>query len=240
MVGDLTGVGQVFGNLGHFILSFASQMPGLAEVLLKVLDDVTRLAAAAVDSRVPHPCRRDLHHGPGMGLEEFNRWGSLAVSGLGKIGWDWPPLDLSGKTGSYFLVGDRFVGILKNLYRLPAQRWRANRHAGFSKIPVLGEALIGTTEDIEAAKAATLGWIGRLSALATSASPCRRGIGFLAYKMVRPSAEVRGRPTTGRTGIGGQGIGVSCEQRAHENRHDATGRKTIHRPRRATLHAGRG
>ena len=38
MVSDLIEIGQVFGNLGHAILNFASDMPGLAEVLLRIAD----------------------------------------------------------------------------------------------------------------------------------------------------------------------------------------------------------
>ena len=41
MVPDLQEIGQVFGNLGHAILNFASDMPGLAEVLLKIVDAIS-------------------------------------------------------------------------------------------------------------------------------------------------------------------------------------------------------
>ena len=41
-VTDLTELGQILGNLGHFI-NFASEMPGLAEVLLGLIDDFTGL-----------------------------------------------------------------------------------------------------------------------------------------------------------------------------------------------------
>ena len=36
-VEDLQMFGQVLGNIGHALLNFASAMPGLAEVLLKIM-----------------------------------------------------------------------------------------------------------------------------------------------------------------------------------------------------------
>ena len=41
MVSDLQELGQVFGNVGHAILNFAADMPGLAEVLLKIVDGIS-------------------------------------------------------------------------------------------------------------------------------------------------------------------------------------------------------
>jgi hypothetical protein len=70
----LTEFGQAFGNLGHFIMNVAAEMPGLAEVLLHVLAGFTGFLAKI--SNV----------GPvltfAMALEETYRWGGL-VAGLG-------------------------------------------------------------------------------------------------------------------------------------------------------------
>jgi hypothetical protein len=86
MTSDLTGIGQLFGNLGHGILSIANQMPGLAEVLLRVfggiaggisyvaqLSDRFRLAGISV-------------LGLAMGAEEFVRWGGLLTTVFVKLG----------------------------------------------------------------------------------------------------------------------------------------------------------
>lgn len=164
MVPDLTRVGEVFGNLGHFIASAASQMPGLAELLLRILADGIGLASA-----IAQLAARFSYAGISiltlvMGLEEFNRWGSLVVTVLGKMGL--ATAELSGGTGSYFLVGDRFLGILKNIYGIvPNLAFGIASLA--SKIPLFGAAVVGTTEDVEAARAAVIGWIDGLSALQT-------------------------------------------------------------------------
>jgi phage-related protein len=72
-VPDLVEFGQVFGNLGHAILNFASDMPGLAEVLLKVLDAFSDLLK--IISEIPAPIIT-----AAMAMEEFLRWGSLVNS----------------------------------------------------------------------------------------------------------------------------------------------------------------
>ena len=79
MVPDLQEIGQVFGNLGHAILNFASDMPGLAEVLLKIVDALSGVILWL--SSLPHW----LIEGA-MGLEEFYRWGGLAATIIAKIG----------------------------------------------------------------------------------------------------------------------------------------------------------
>ena len=73
-VPDLVEFGQVFGNLGHAIINFASAMPGLAEVLLKVLDAFSELVK--IISEIPAPILT-----AAMALEEFLRWGS-AINGM--------------------------------------------------------------------------------------------------------------------------------------------------------------
>ena len=40
---DLTGFGQALGNIGHFIVNLASEMPGLAEVMLGAVAGFTKL-----------------------------------------------------------------------------------------------------------------------------------------------------------------------------------------------------
>ena len=175
MVPDLVGVGQLFGNIGHALLNFASDMPGLAEVLLKIADGISRVALAA--SGLPMRLITTV-----MALEEFNRWGSLAVSLMGRMGI--ATTELSGGMGSYFLVGDRFIGVLKNMLGvLPNIGFAIAGLA--SRIPVFGAAVVGATEDIQAARVATIGWIAELSALETlGIAAAAAALGFLIYKIV--------------------------------------------------------
>ncbi len=85
MVADLTEIGQVFGNLGHAILNFASDMPGLAAVLLQIVDGVSKVIEWI--SQLPRPLIMGA-----MALEEFYRWGGLAASMIARIGLALPAL----------------------------------------------------------------------------------------------------------------------------------------------------
>ena len=175
MVPDLTELGQIFGNLGHALLNFASDMPGLAGGMLQFADAVSRVILAI--SSLP----KWLIEGV-FALHEFNTWGSVASGMMGRLGGS--VTQLSGGFGSYFLVGDRFVGILKNMIGiLPSVAFGIAGAA--AKVPVLGAAVVGTTEDIDAAKVATMEWIGELSAMETlGLTALAAGIGFLVYKLV--------------------------------------------------------
>jgi hypothetical protein len=183
MVPDLVRIGQIFGNLGAFIGSVASQMPGLAEVLLHILEIFTEGARdiaefAARLGSLGFPILTMI-----IALEEFNRWGSLFVGMLGKMGF--ATAELSGSTGSYFLMGDRFIGILKTMISVLPQAAFAVLGLA-AKVPVLGAAVVGTTEDVEAAKAATLEWIGALSAVETlGIAAALAALGYLIVRFVR-------------------------------------------------------
>jgi hypothetical protein len=110
MIPDLVEFGQIFGNLGHFIAAFAAQMPGLAMVLLKVLDIFTDLIKGIVDFTA--------HIGIGtrtiltlvIGFEEFNRWGSLLVGLFTRMG-----LGTVAVSGGFLTIG-RASLVLRNLF----------------------------------------------------------------------------------------------------------------------------
>jgi hypothetical protein len=70
---DLTEFGQVFGNLGHFLVNAASNMPGLSEWLLKGLTGITGFMSDVAGSGLPFTVA--------MGAEESWRWGG-AIGGL--------------------------------------------------------------------------------------------------------------------------------------------------------------
>lgn len=82
MVTDATQLGEVFGNLGHIILTLASDMPGLAEKLLSVAAGITDVVNWAVNlGSASHYVIL-----MAMAIEEAGRWGQLLVNILGKVG----------------------------------------------------------------------------------------------------------------------------------------------------------
>ena len=109
MIPDLTEIGQVFGNLGAAIGSFAAQMPGLAGGLLQVLDSITNFVKIGVEFA------STLHIGSWsiltfvMALEETNRWGGLVVGLFGRMGMASSTL----ATGIFNPV--RAFGVLSNI-----------------------------------------------------------------------------------------------------------------------------
>jgi hypothetical protein len=78
-VQDLIMFGQVLGNLGHALLNFAAAMPGLAEVLLKIIDGVSQLVLW-VSKLNP------VFLAVVFGIEEAYRWSGLAAAGFGLLG----------------------------------------------------------------------------------------------------------------------------------------------------------
>ena len=104
MVPDLIEIGQLFGNLGHAVLNLASDMPGLAELLLKVADAASRVVLWV--SELPAPLITTF-----MVFEEFSRWGGLVVTILGRMGL--ATTELGGK----FFSLERFGGILANVFK---------------------------------------------------------------------------------------------------------------------------
>jgi hypothetical protein len=79
MIPDLQQLGQVFGNLGHATLDFAAAMPGLAEVLLKIVDAISRIILWI--SQLP-PWLIAV----AMGFEEFYRYGGLVATLITRLG----------------------------------------------------------------------------------------------------------------------------------------------------------
>lgn len=77
---DLTGLGQALGNIGHAFINWARDMPGLAAVLLQVLDVVTRIVSVFAGSTVGGWVIL-----LAMGLEEAYRWGGLLATVISKV-----------------------------------------------------------------------------------------------------------------------------------------------------------
>ena len=78
MVPDLVEFGQIFGNIGHAILNFAAAMPGLAGVLLGVVDAISTLIRWV--SEIPPVFITAF-----MAFEEFIRWGGLLAGWIAPL-----------------------------------------------------------------------------------------------------------------------------------------------------------
>jgi hypothetical protein len=104
MVSDLIGIGQLFGNLGHSILDLAADMPGLAEVLLKIAVGASQVVLWV--SKLPGPLIT-----VAVGFEEFSRWGGLVANLLDRMG-----IAGGALSGSFFSV-ERFAGILSAAFK---------------------------------------------------------------------------------------------------------------------------
>ncbi len=78
MIPDLQQLGQIAGNLGHAFLNFASDMPGLVEILLKMADAVSRFILWITG--MPRGIMMAV-----IALEEFYRWGGLALAMLVRL-----------------------------------------------------------------------------------------------------------------------------------------------------------
>ncbi len=78
-VQDLVEFGQLFGNLGHAILNFANDMPGAAELALKVLDLLSR--GILWLSNLPHGLIEFV-----MLFEELYRWTGLVAGAFSLVG----------------------------------------------------------------------------------------------------------------------------------------------------------
>ena len=172
---DLVMFGQIFGNLGHALLNFASDMPGLAQGMLAFLDALSRVILAI--SRLPSWVIKGA-----FALHEFNIWGTVLNSTLGKLGFS-----VDQVSGS-FLGLARAKGIFLSLFNvIPRMIGAASisvgtlvgRLAGI--VPgaeKAGTAIVRVGTQAEEA-AAGLGFM-EAAAITLGAA----GIGFLIYKMV--------------------------------------------------------
>jgi hypothetical protein len=80
MVSDLQGLGQVLGNVGHIILTFATDMPGVAELILHLAANITGLLNTLLQFKAIGYLLTGF-----MVIEEIGRWGGLAMLGLGPL-----------------------------------------------------------------------------------------------------------------------------------------------------------
>jgi len=173
MVTDLTQIGQLFGNVGHALLTFAAQMPGLAEILLgsfagiagalsNVLQFVGRFQVAGASLITVF-----------MGFEEFNRWGGLLATTLTRLGV--AQASLVGGPFSFARMGSVVQGLLSIFPTLIAYvaRFAATIGAGG-----IAKGLTGMAEGVAGAIEALSPFQAALIAVAAI------GLGVLIDKLV--------------------------------------------------------
>ena len=188
MIPDLVQFGQVFGNIGHALFAFAAQMPGLARVLLAVLDGFTFLVKGVVDfTNSVRPLGFDLLT-VAMGMEEFARWGGLLVGLMGRMGFATTALE-----GNFASVGGffaRFGSVALNLVRAPlllASTAIAGVGNLLSRLPgVAGRAgaaieVFGTEAGLAGAAMTTFGAVAVIAASV--------GLGILIDKLVTAKSQ---------------------------------------------------
>jgi hypothetical protein len=170
---DLQMLAQVFGNLGHALLSAGAAMPGVAELLLTILRNASGLISAI--AQLPPWILTSV-----MALEEFTRWGGLAAAMLVKLLGASDMLAASGATN--FVT--RFGAALSILVSLGgnALMWAGQfigRLAGMSAIAGTAGTAITRFGGMVAGAAGAMGPLGWAAAGIAAA-----GIGFLIYKLV--------------------------------------------------------
>jgi hypothetical protein len=182
MTPDLVEIGQVFGNLGHALLGFAAQMPGLAEVMLAGLAGVTHLAASLIDLAGHFKIAGASAITLLFAFHEFNTWGSVAVGALSKMG-----LATEELSGGFFSL-ERAAGILRNVFGiLPAiiSRVGSGIAAAGARLPVFGEGIASAGESMSAFGAEAGTAIAGLSTFETlGIAVVAAGLGFLIYKLL--------------------------------------------------------
>ncbi len=78
-VNDLRGFGQILGNIGAALANFASKMPGIAPILLGIVDAFTQVIKWV--SQLPAPLI-----GVILGFEEAWRWSGVLAGAFGLLG----------------------------------------------------------------------------------------------------------------------------------------------------------
>ena len=174
MTSDLRGLGQMFGNAGHAVLTFAAQMPGLAEVLLGAVAGITGLISKGLEFASKFQVMGVSIITLAMGFEEFNRWGGLAANVFTKLGIG--AASLTGGPFSFARMGSVIQGLLSVFPMLIAYVARLVTY-----IPGLGGLAAGMTGMAE-------GLAGGIEALgpfqAALAGAALIGLGVFIYKVL--------------------------------------------------------
>lgn len=163
-VQDLVGFGQIFGNLGHALLNFAADMPGAAEVVLKLIDAITRVIKWI--SQLPAPLIYAI-----MIIEELYRWSGILVGVFGLVG---RAIGLLGTLGIpvFAKIGANVAAMAANVVSGVATMI-INFVAGGEKIGVFGST-------VDKAATGVIGVLGKTAAFLTGPWGIAVGLGALA------------------------------------------------------------
>lgn len=127
---DLQAFGQILGNLGHAILGLAAAMPGLAEVILHVIDGFTALIKWV--SQLPAGLLTAI-----FVIEEMYRWSGLLAGAFGLLGRG---IALLGTLGiPVFIAIGRNVATMVGNVIAGVSNMVANFGLLLSKIGLIGE-----------------------------------------------------------------------------------------------------
>jgi hypothetical protein len=140
-VADLTEFGQILGNVGHAILDFASDMPGLAEVILKVIDGITGLLLWI--SKLPPMLITVV-----MAIEEAYRWSGYLAAVFGLVG---KGIELLGTLGLPIIakIGSNISLMFASIIR-GASGAILNLGMIGEKLPVIGESVASGAKSMAA------------------------------------------------------------------------------------------
>jgi tetrahydromethanopterin S-methyltransferase subunit B len=136
---DLRTFGQILGNLGHGILMLAAAMPGLAEVILHVVDGITALIKWF--SQLPSGLLTAL-----FVIEEMYRWSGLLAGGFGLLGRG---IALLGTLGIpvFAAIGRNVATMVANVLA-GISNMVANFVSGGTRIGIFGERVGRAAESI--------------------------------------------------------------------------------------------
>ncbi|HMH89688.1 MAG TPA: hypothetical protein VK586_01255 [Streptosporangiaceae bacterium] len=189
MVPDLTQIGEVFGNLGHALLSVGVQMPGLAEVLLKFLADFIGGISAVAQFAEGFKLFGVTILTAVMAVEEFMRWGGLLVTMLGGMGL------ATADLGTKFLSMQRLSGVFMTLFSvLPnvlsqGAMGLSNMIGKMGGLGVAGARAEGALADFSNRIDLLMGGIGPLEAVLITVAAV--GLAVLIDKVVTATTEAQ-------------------------------------------------
>jgi hypothetical protein len=183
MVTDLVSFGQILGNVGHALLNFATDMPGLAHVLLAVADGISQVILWV--SRLPGWLITTV-----MVFEEAWRWGGLLASVVLRIAEAFGALGTLGIPAIAAILTT--FGTIVQSVALGFGLFLENIGKVVAALPVFaaetdaaGAAIAGFGGAVFDAVAAVPAWALGIGVVATAA------LGFLVYKIVTAKSAIQ-------------------------------------------------
>jgi hypothetical protein len=174
MVTDLRDFGQILGNMGHALLNFASAMPGLAHTMLTIADAVSSVILAI--SSLPSWIITAV-----MALEEFYRWGGLALNLLVRLAGA-PAAMAAWYQGANFIrsFGTALMSLVQG--GALAIQWVGQMVGKLSSVIPAAEGAGTAIKEFSADMYVTAGTLDPM--LVAGIAAAAAGIGYLIYKLV--------------------------------------------------------